>query len=107
MDEVTQQNSALVEQNAAAAKSLEQQSQGMEQRVSFFRVGDHAAGAASARAAVASRRVAAPRQAAKPAAAAPAPKRPPAASKGGPVGRMQAALAGLTNLHRAMYGRPD
>jgi methyl-accepting chemotaxis protein len=40
MDEVTQQNSALVEQNAAAAKSLEQQSQGMDERVSFFRLDD-------------------------------------------------------------------
>jgi methyl-accepting chemotaxis protein len=40
MDEVTQQNSALVEQNAAAAKSLEQQSQGMNERVSFFRLDD-------------------------------------------------------------------
>jgi methyl-accepting chemotaxis protein len=40
MDEVTQQNTALVEQNAAAAKSLEQQSQGMNERVSFFRLDD-------------------------------------------------------------------
>ena len=38
MDEVTQQNSALVEQNAAAAKSLEQQSQAMEEQVRFFQV---------------------------------------------------------------------
>jgi hypothetical protein len=40
MDEVTQQNSALVEQNAAAAKSLEQQSQGMDEQVSFFQLDD-------------------------------------------------------------------
>jgi len=40
MDEVTQQNSALVEENAAAAKALEQQSQAMDERVSLFRVGD-------------------------------------------------------------------
>lgn len=40
MDEVTQQNSALVEQNAAAAKSLEEQSQAMAERVSVFRVDD-------------------------------------------------------------------
>ena len=40
MDEVTQQNSALVEENAAAAKALEQQSQAMDERVSFFRLGD-------------------------------------------------------------------
>ena len=38
MDEVTQQNSALVEENAATAKTLEQQSQGMDERVSFFRL---------------------------------------------------------------------
>jgi methyl-accepting chemotaxis protein len=38
MDEVTQQNSALVEENAASAKSLEQQSQAMDERVSFFRL---------------------------------------------------------------------
>jgi hypothetical protein len=30
----------LVEQNAAAAKALEEQSQGMKERVSFFRVDD-------------------------------------------------------------------
>jgi len=40
MDEVTQQNSALVEENAAAAKALEQQSQAMDERVSLFRIGD-------------------------------------------------------------------
>jgi methyl-accepting chemotaxis protein len=38
MDEVTQQNSALVEQNAAAAKALEQQSQAMDERVGIFRL---------------------------------------------------------------------
>jgi methyl-accepting chemotaxis protein len=36
MDEVTQQNSALVEENAATAKTLEQQSSQMDERVSFF-----------------------------------------------------------------------
>jgi len=40
MDEITQQNSALVEQNAAAAKALEQQSHAMDQRVSIFRTGE-------------------------------------------------------------------
>ena len=38
MDEVTQQNSALVEQNAASAKALEQQSTTMDERVAFFRL---------------------------------------------------------------------
>jgi methyl-accepting chemotaxis protein len=39
MDEMTQQNSALVEENAAAAKTLEQQSETMTQRVAFFELG--------------------------------------------------------------------
>jgi hypothetical protein len=49
MDEVTQQNSALVEENAATAKTLEQQSQGMDERVSFFQLGDGAATGAPSR----------------------------------------------------------
>jgi methyl-accepting chemotaxis protein len=91
MDEVTQQNSALVEQNAAAAKTLEQQAGTMAERVEFFRIDESAS--------------AAPHQArtAVPAAApiiSPAPvQRAPkvaAAARGngrGPVGRMQSALA--------------
>src|SRR5947208_349354 len=47
MDEVTQQNSALVEENAAAAKALEQQSQAMDERVSFFRLGEEEAARAA------------------------------------------------------------
>ncbi|MEJ2624231.1 MAG: methyl-accepting chemotaxis protein [Pseudolabrys sp.] len=38
MDEVTQQNSALVEENAATAKTLEGQAKGMDERLSFFRL---------------------------------------------------------------------
>jgi methyl-accepting chemotaxis protein len=38
MDEVTQQNSALVEENAATAKTLEQQSSLMNERVAAFRL---------------------------------------------------------------------
>jgi methyl-accepting chemotaxis protein len=38
MDDVTQQNSALVEENAATAKTLEHQARAMDERVSFFRV---------------------------------------------------------------------
>jgi methyl-accepting chemotaxis protein len=37
---VTQQNSALVEENAATAKTLEQQAAAMDERVAFFRLGD-------------------------------------------------------------------
>ncbi len=39
MDEATQQNSALVEENAATAKALEQQARAMDERVSYFRLG--------------------------------------------------------------------
>ena len=38
MDELTQQNSALVEENAATAKTLEQQSSVMAERIAFFRI---------------------------------------------------------------------
>ena len=43
MDEMTQQNSALVEETAASARSLEEQSEVMQDRVSFFNTGDEAA----------------------------------------------------------------
>jgi methyl-accepting chemotaxis protein len=43
MDEVTQQNSALVEENAATAKTLEDQQSAMSEQVGFFRIGDGAA----------------------------------------------------------------
>jgi methyl-accepting chemotaxis protein len=42
MDEVTQQNSALVEEATATAKTLDQQAQAMSERVSFFRIDDGA-----------------------------------------------------------------
>jgi methyl-accepting chemotaxis protein len=64
MDEVTQQNSALVEENAATAKTLEEQSQGMDERVSFFRL---EAGAPSAAAAPQRHAMAAPQRAPAPA----------------------------------------
>jgi methyl-accepting chemotaxis protein len=44
MDEVTQQNSALVEENAATSKTLDEQAHAMSERVAFFRVGDEAGG---------------------------------------------------------------
>jgi methyl-accepting chemotaxis protein len=83
MDEVTQQNSALVEENAASAKTLEHQSAAMNEKVAFFQLDEpvgHQAVKSPARSA-------APRLAAKePAAKAGAERR-------GPVGRMQAGLA--------------
>ncbi len=40
MDEMTQQNSALVEENASAAKTMTDQAQNMRDRMGFFDVGD-------------------------------------------------------------------
>jgi methyl-accepting chemotaxis protein len=48
MDEVTQQNSALVEENAATAKTLEQQSTLMNERIAAFKI-DGASGGEGAR----------------------------------------------------------
>jgi methyl-accepting chemotaxis protein len=102
MDEVTQQNSALVEENAATAKTLESQSQAMDQQVSFFRIdeaaateGSNSASAMRNRSAAASPkpRIAAERPAAAGPKVSPSSKRPVAAANGGPVGRMQATLA--------------
>jgi methyl-accepting chemotaxis protein len=47
MDEVTQQNSALVEENAATAKTLEQQSGAMSESVGAFKLKEMAAAAAA------------------------------------------------------------
>ena len=48
MDEVTQQNSALVEENAATAKMLEQQAVEMDQRIAIFKIDATAARSAAA-----------------------------------------------------------
>jgi len=81
MDEVTQQNSALVEENAATAKTLEAQSAAMNERMGFFRLdaGEPAAVVTPL-----------PTRPAAPVAAAPAAR---AGRRGGIVGRMQTALA--------------
>ena len=97
MDEVTQQNSALVEENAATAKTLEQQAEAMNERISFFRVGQaEAATMPGGRAAPAAKPHAALKRPAGSAKtpATTAPKRPVAGANRGPVGRMQTALAG-------------
>ena len=84
MDEVTQQNSALVEENAATAKTLEQQAKAMSDEVSVFRV----EGIEAELPRVMQRSPGAVvRPASRPATA----KR--AIANGGPVGRMHAALA--------------
>ena len=104
MDEVTQQNSALVEENAATAKTLEHQSKAMNEEISVFRVGDADEQAARERPAPAAKPASAKSSSAKPAApvaeAKPAPPKPAAAKNGaaapaggGPARRMQAALA--------------
>ena len=110
MDEVTQQNSALVEENAATAKTLEEQSKAMDQRVAFFRIDDSAKAdstmqPAAAQAQKAAAAAAKPQAVARPkpqlaAKAQPVPKRA-AATGGGPVARMQAAIA------TAMKNDPD
>ena len=102
MDEVTQQNSALVEENAATAKTLEQQSTGMTDEVSVFKVGDGAAApimspvlTRSAGRQAAPARSAPPARAAKPSRPARAPAHKPASAvaRGASVGQMQTALA--------------
>ncbi|HTZ03243.1 MAG TPA: methyl-accepting chemotaxis protein [Xanthobacteraceae bacterium] len=109
MDEVTQQNSALVEENAATAKALETQAQAMNERVAFFRIAPGAGAAAAAAAPAAStagvatapklkvvgkpdaKPDAKPATQAEPAAKARSPK--PAPSSGGVLGKMQSAVA--------------
>jgi methyl-accepting chemotaxis protein len=106
MDEVTQQNSALVEENAASAKALEQQSSTMDERVTFFQL--DAAAAAGGRSLSAKAPAAEAAKAKSPAAPAArpqsvnAPKAPaprPAANvkaadgAKNPVARMQARVA--------------
>jgi methyl-accepting chemotaxis protein len=105
MDEVTQQNSALVEENAATAKTLENQAVAMTEQVAVFRLDDDAQPAAavakqpaSGPAPKAAARAAAPKPATKPAAKPVAkpvakPKAAAGMNGGGPVGRMQTALA--------------
>ncbi len=46
MDEATQQNSALVEENAATSQVLEQQAKAMDEQVAFFQVDDGEAASA-------------------------------------------------------------
>jgi len=102
MDEVTQQNSALVEENAATAKTLEQQAKAMDTQVAFFQIASgHDAGVGRAMPPQAAPRAAM-------AAARPAPvtkksaiAKPAAAQRAsanvGPARRMQTALASAVN----------
>jgi len=85
MDEVTQQNSALVEENAATAKTLEHQAKAMDEQVSVFQiaVGQDSRGYTPTTTMQAESRPAARATA--------APSRKPAA-KAGPAREMQAQL---------------
>jgi methyl-accepting chemotaxis protein len=111
MDEATQQNSALVEENAATAKTLEQQAASMSAEVNAFRIDEggearqpaaRSPAAPKAAAAEPARPVPAKGQAARApaekavAAKAPAkapPGKPRAALRSASVGQMQTALA--------------
>jgi methyl-accepting chemotaxis protein len=89
MDEVTQQNSALVEENAATAKTLEQQSSAMNARVGGYKVSAAASGGVPRQAITPVNRSEAPKATAKAAA-----KRPPApARRNAPAPRTHGALA--------------
>ncbi|MEX3924702.1 methyl-accepting chemotaxis protein [Paraburkholderia sp. BR10936] len=101
MDEVTQQNAALVEEAAAAAQSLEDQAGRLREAVAVFNLEDAALGAAQVKPAPAAARTAsvaraaATRQASGVGAAAPAAKRAPrstpAAAAAQPAARPVAA----------------
>jgi methyl-accepting chemotaxis protein len=91
MDEVTQQNSALVEENAATAKTLEQQAKSMDERVAFFRLDD--SDVAQQRRPSAPAKVTPLRPKASAPSRGPAAARPAAAAGGGAIGRLQATLA--------------
>jgi methyl-accepting chemotaxis protein len=102
MDEVTQQNSALVEENAATAKTLEHQAKAMDEQVAYFQIaaGDdsqtasrprEAAEAAAAKPRLVAQSAPAKRQAPVARNVEPAARRP--AAHASPARRMQSALA--------------
>jgi len=101
MDEVTQQNSALVEENAATAKTLEHQAKSMDEQVAFFQI---AAGhdTEGYQPAATLRPEAAPSAVARPAAAKPTfakrvSAKPAPVRNAGPARNMQTALAKAVN----------
>jgi methyl-accepting chemotaxis protein len=101
MDEVTQQNSALVEENAATAKTLEHQAKAMDEQVAFFQIGGADDRREPSRAREPMARPA-PRKAAPPSRGPAARSQPMAAPKraaagGGGARGMQTALATAVN----------
>jgi methyl-accepting chemotaxis protein len=100
MDEVTQQNSALVEENAATAKTLEQQAKAMDDEVSVFVMDNDGARPATPKHAPVMAEKHAALKAVAPRAVTTKSAEPKIEAKatagvrrGGPVGRMQAAVA--------------
>jgi methyl-accepting chemotaxis protein len=97
VDEVTQQNSALVEENAATAKALEHQAATMNERMKAFRLDDAPAAARSARPAAAVA-ASAPKAQPKPASAKPAAAKPVAQRKVLSGARRGAAVAKVADV---------
>jgi methyl-accepting chemotaxis protein len=98
LDEVTQQNSALVEENAASAKTLEEASGGMRNRVSEFRIAGGEGNSAQAERQVERR----------PVAEAPEKRRPVAAKKRpAPAETARRAPAAHTRGALALASRED
>jgi methyl-accepting chemotaxis protein len=91
MDEVTQQNAALVEQAAAAAQSLQEQSGRLVETVSIFKLSSHETPRAQP-----ARKSAPPKPASKPTAAAPAAPAAPA----------KAAVAAPAPAPKALPAKP-
>ena len=79
MDEATQRNSALVEENAATAKTLENQAKSMDEQVAFFQIDAVQAASEEPKAAA----IAAPRH--------PVPKQQPKTGRAAPVSEPAAA----------------
>jgi len=82
MDEVTQQNAALVEEAAAASESLDDQAKGLDQLMTFFKVGDDGATSSSLGSSTHQARSANPQASRRTAASQPSSKRKEAAKDG-------------------------
>jgi methyl-accepting chemotaxis protein len=98
MDEVTQQNSALVEENAATAKTLEHQAKAMDEQVSFFQIGGGDEHREPSRAKEPTVRPVARKAIAPPPRPVAAPKRAAASGGAGGARGMQTALATAVNV---------
>ncbi|MGZ5867480.1 MAG: methyl-accepting chemotaxis protein [Xanthobacteraceae bacterium] len=99
MDEVTQQNSALVEENAATAKTLEHQVSAMDERVNAFRLDERHMAPIVSPVKSPRERAKAAKAAAASASATPARSHSTPVRRGGPVGRIQAGLAVALNAN--------